>query len=204
MTITLLSFYYPRGLIKHLIKERKLTVGKSAPGIYYINNETFFIQIIVTKELYEKENLYLRFMDNHLQDNNLINRFIDEYNKHKGQEIYMKYFNQILNANNNTKKEDSPIVCEALFNIFGTTSQEFYDRGKQESEDYYLPKINELQESNETLSLSIEQLSSSNEQLSSSNKKLSSQIDFLKELLKQHNIPFDLESVANLDANQNI
>lgn len=43
----------------HLLRERKLTVAKVAPGVYHINNVTFVAQIIVTKELPSDDNLYL-------------------------------------------------------------------------------------------------------------------------------------------------
>lgn len=51
------------------------------------------------------------------------------------------------------------MVCEGLFNLFGTTSKEVIARAKKESEDYYLP-----------------------------------QIDYLKNLLIQNNIAFNLEA----------
>lgn len=175
VTITFLSFYYPRNLIRHLIKERNIEVVKSSPGIYYVEKETFFIQIIVTKELPADENLYLRCMTNQLKDSRLTDRLADDYEKHMDQEIYTKYLNQITRANN-TKKGESTMVCEGLFELYGTTSQEFYDRGKeeakQEAEKLYLPKIDEL---------------------ASSNRQLSSQNDYLKELLRQNNISFNLE-----------
>lgn len=61
------------------------------------------------------------------------------------------------------------MVCEGLFNLFGTSSEEIIARAKKESqkefEEYYLPKINEL----------------------------SSQVDYLKKLLRQNNIAFDSE-----------
>jgi len=59
---------------------------------------------------------------------------------------------------------------EWLFNLFGTSSEEIALHAKQELEGYYLSKIDEL---------------------SSSNKQLSSQIDYLKNLLRQHNISFE-------------
>lgn len=64
------------------------------------------------------------------------------------------------------------MVCEGLFNLFGTSSEEIIARAKKESqkefEAYYLPKINEL----------------------------SSQVDYLKKLLRQNNIPFDSELMS--------
>ena len=50
ISLTLLSSHYPRKLMKHLLRERKLRIAKPFPGVYYINKETFTTQIIVTKE----------------------------------------------------------------------------------------------------------------------------------------------------------
>ncbi|MBD5518479.1 MAG: hypothetical protein HDR07_08305 [Lachnospiraceae bacterium] len=55
--------------------------------------------------------------------------------------------------------------------------EEMMERARIEAENYYTSLLN-------TLNDKIEQLSSSNEQLAS-------QIDYLKNLLKQHNIQFD-------------
>lgn len=98
ITIIFLSFHYPRKLMKHLINGRNLTVKKSSPGIYYINKETFFIQIIVTKELPKDENLYLRCLTNNFEDDDLINKLMDDYKKHQDQDIYIRYMNQFTNA----------------------------------------------------------------------------------------------------------
>ena len=62
------------------------------------------------------------------------------------------------------------LICEGLFNLYGTSSEEIIAKAKTEADEYYLPKINEL---------------------SASNDQLVSQIDYLKNLLKQHNIQFD-------------
>lgn len=58
------------------------------------------------------------------------------------------------------------MVCEGLFNLFGTSSAEIIARAKKESKEeldaYYLPQIN-----------------------------------YLKTLLTQNNIAFDLNTVSN-------
>lgn len=152
--------------------ERNLVVEKSSPGIYYINKETFKIQIIVTRELPPQENLYLRCLTNNLRDVSLINQLSDDYVKHKEHNIYIKYLNQLTTANLKTKGKSS-MVCEGLFNLFGTSSAEIIARAKKESKEeldaYYLPQINEL----------------------------SSQNNYLKTLLIQNNISFDLNSALD-------
>ena len=180
ISITFFSFHYPMRLMEHLVKERNLEVVKSSPGIYNINKETFSAQIIVTKELPPEENLYLRCLTDRLQDTDLINRLARDYEEHQDQDIYMRYMNQLTKANSK-KKGASPMVCEGILNICGTSSKEIIERTKREEEAYYLPKIDELTSSNAALVLS--------------NELLTSQNDYLKDLLRQHNITFDLNAV---------
>ncbi len=171
VTLSFLAFRYPRKLMKHLREERHLTVANPSPGVYDISNETFITQIIVTRELPPEENLYLRCLTGDLQDTALVRRLADDYTIHKEQDIYTRYLHQLATANIKTKGE-RPMVCEGLFNLFGTSSEEIIARAKweskMESDQYYLPKINEL----------------------------SSQVDYLKNLLKQNNIPFDSELMS--------
>ncbi|MBD5476027.1 MAG: hypothetical protein HDR17_08625 [Lachnospiraceae bacterium] len=150
--------------MKHLQKDRKIIVEKFSNGVYHIINETFNIQIIVTKELCPEENLYLHCLTDHLDNTKLIKRLVDDYKHHQEQDIYIRYMNQLTNANSNTKGR-SPMF------------EEMMERARIEAETYYHDKI--------------EQLSSSNEQLSSSVEQLVAQIDYLKNLLNQHNIQFD-------------
>lgn len=96
---------------------------------------------------------------------------------HRDQEIYNKYMQQLSIAGLQSKGGIDIVANEWIFNLFGTSSEEIASHAKQESEEYYLPKIDEL--------------SASNEQLSSSNEQLSTQIDYLKGLLRQHNISFE-------------
>ena len=168
VSITLLSFHYPRKLMNHLKKERKLTVAKVSPGVYHINKETFTAQIIVTKELSPEDNLYLRCLTNKLQDIKLANQLADDYKNHQEQDIYIRYMHQLTTANTKAKGE-SPMVCEGILNLCGTSSAEIIERTRKEADEYYLPKID----------------------------KLSSQNTYLKSLLMQNNIPFHLEPEVN-------
>lgn len=99
ISLTLLSSHYPRKLMKHLLRERNLRVVKPFPGVYYINKETFTTQIIVTKELSSKDNLYLRCLTNHLEDSRLANRLAKDYGLHQEDELYTRYMQQITTAN---------------------------------------------------------------------------------------------------------
>ena len=157
ISLSFLSFHYPLRLMKHLQKDRKITVEKFSNGVYHLINETFNIQIIVTKELCPEENLYLYCLSDHLNNTRLIKQLVDNYKKHHEQDIYIRYMNQLTNANSNTKGR-SPMF------------EEMMECARIEAENYYHDKI---------------------EQLSSCNEQLVSQIDYLKNLLNQHNIQFE-------------
>lgn len=165
LSITFLTFRYPRKLIKHLIEDRHLDIAKDDEGIYHISIETFDVQIIVTQKLPPKENLYLRCLTNDLKDITLIKRLADDCAQHQNQDIYVKYMNQLTTANIESKGGSS-MVCEGLFNLYGTSSAEIIAKTRKESE----AQIRELSES-------VEQLSS--------------QVNYLKELLKKNNISYE-------------
>ncbi len=57
------------------------------------------------------------------------------------------------------------MVCEGILNLCGTSSEEIIERTRKEEAEYYLPKIDSL----------------------------STQISYLKSLLEQNNIPFQLD-----------
>lgn len=171
ISLTFLSYHYPQKLMKHLLslqKEMNLTVENSSKGVYYINKETFTTQIIVTSKLPPEEYLYLRCLTDKLQDTKLVNQLTDDYKLHQEQDIYIRYMHQLTTANKKTKG-DFLMVCEGLLNLFGTSSEEIIERTRKEDAEYYLPKIDSL----------------------------SSQNDYLKSLLRQNNIPFNLEALTN-------
>ena len=178
VSLTILSCHYPIKLIKHLRDERKLSVEKISPGVYYINKETFNTQIIVTKELPPKDNLYLRCLTDKLHGEGLEEQLADDYEKHWEQEVYDRYMRQLAAANRKSEGEGHMVINEWLYEMCGTSSDEVIARAKKESEEYYQPKIDSL---------------------SSDNKQLSSENEYLKSLLRQNNIPFNLETESEAD-----
>ncbi|MCM1386588.1 MAG: hypothetical protein NC231_04615 [Bacillus sp. (in: Bacteria)] len=171
ISLSFLCFHYPKSLMRHLQKDRKLVVENFSKGVYHIINEIFNIQIIVTKELPPEDNLYLHCLTDKLSDAGLLNRLIDDYQHHRTQEIYIKYMNQLTNANSNEKGDSS------MF-------EEMMERAKQEAEAYYTTYFTTH------YAALLDTLNNKIEQLSSSNAQLSSQNDYLKTLLRQNNIQF--------------
>ena len=173
VSLSFLSCHYPRKLMKHLREERKLSVEKVSRGVYHINKETFHTQIIVTKELSPEDNLYLRCLTDKLHNMELADKLVDDYKKHWEQEVYDRYMHQLATANKESEGEVHMVINEWLYEMCGTSSDEVIARAKKESDEYYQPRIDSL---------------------SSDNRLLSSQIDYLKSLLIQNNIPFNLDT----------
>ena len=191
VSLTFLSLRRPRKLIRHLTKERKITVAKAAPGVYHINKETFSAQIIVTKELSAEEFLYLRCLTDSLPETGLADRLAADCGLHRDQKVYIRYLHQLAHANAKTKG-GSLMVCEGLLNLFGTSSEEIIERTRQEDSEYYLPKI-------EALTVQNDSLLSQNDDLMSQNDTLSARNAYLKSLLRENNIPFDSEAENTAD-----
>lgn len=79
ISLTFLTCHYPKKLMYHLKIDCKLTVEKYCPGVYYIDNETFYTQIIVTSELSKENNPYLKCLTNNLTDSGLITQLTNDY-----------------------------------------------------------------------------------------------------------------------------
>ena len=174
VSLSFLSCYYPRKLMKHLRNERNernVDIEKISQGVYHINKETFSIQIIVTKELPPEENLYLHFLTDRMWNGALAEKLTDDYKEHQEAEIYRRYLHQVMTANTKEKGAETMYICEGLLNFFGTSSDEIIERTKKEDEEYYQPKIDSL----------------------------SSEIEYLKSLLRQNNIPFHPERAGDTD-----
>ena len=60
MTITLIGRRHPRKLLKYFTNERRYSVEEKQPGIYFVTGDYLPIQIIESRKLEERENLWLK------------------------------------------------------------------------------------------------------------------------------------------------
>ena len=99
LTITFVCQKYPRELVDHLWKIRGFGLEKIDEGIYYITKDIVPIQLLVTSELSEQENLWLKCLTNDLDDMVTIDRLSEEYGAHEHEELYKSVMNVIVRAN---------------------------------------------------------------------------------------------------------
>lgn len=113
LTITFVCNKFPLKLVNHLIEIRGFTIEKVGDGIYYISKDIIPIQLLVTSELSEKVNLWLRSLTNDLNSVDTIEKLSKEYGKHQYDELYKSMMNIITRANKEKFKEVTG-MCEAL------------------------------------------------------------------------------------------
>ena len=113
ITITFVCHRYQRSLIRHLKEERGYQITGVEDGIYYIIGDKIPIQMILTKELSEKHNLWLKSLTDDLEGADTVRRLIEQYGEHKENKLYKSVMNLIVRANQDKFKEVKT-MCEAL------------------------------------------------------------------------------------------
>ncbi|MGN1148658.1 MAG: 3-isopropylmalate dehydrogenase, partial [Lachnospiraceae bacterium] len=117
VTLTFILPHFPNKLEKHLSK-RNIILEKMNNGIYYIHKEIFAIQLIITRELNEKENLWLRCLSSHIEEEKLFRCLEKDYVRHQNEPRYAVPMNAIIWSNMANRKGGKNIMCEALYDLF--------------------------------------------------------------------------------------
>lgn len=133
ITITLVTAQYPVKLIKHLQRKRGYRVKKEEAGIYYVEGDYYPIQILVTRKLSEKENLWLRSLTNHLEGTKETEKLLDEYEKHKHDNLYQAVMNVVVRANREKFEEAKGSMCEALLELMKDELDEAEQKGSRQA-----------------------------------------------------------------------
>ena len=130
VTITFVSERFPRKLIRHLRTVKKYDVEKAEDGIYNVKGDVFSIQILVTRELSEKENLWLKSLTNNLKEPENVRQLIEDYQKNQENDLYRSALETIMHANQKVFEE-----VNGMSDIFMEIVQEKFDRKlKEETE----------------------------------------------------------------------
>ena len=90
-----------------------MILAKRKMGSIILPGIKFPLQLILTKELSEEQNLWLKSLTDDLEKPETAKRLIDQYRKHKGNNLYKSVMNLIVSANK-SKFEEAKTMCEAL------------------------------------------------------------------------------------------
>ena len=94
----------PKKLLNYLTNVRKLEIDEISSSIYYIKGDIFNVQIIESKKLSAKENIFLRNMRSDLTKKELHGVF-SAYRKYGSLEKVNIYLNRVVDANASIVKE---------------------------------------------------------------------------------------------------
>ena len=94
-----------------------MPVEKQEDGIYYIKGDYIPIQILVTSQLSENENLWLKNLTDNMQGTDSVKKLIDEYEKHVDNSLYQSVMSIIVQANREKFQEVTGMICEPLKEI---------------------------------------------------------------------------------------
>lgn len=135
LTITLVSEGYPRELIRHLRDVRGYKVENTEDGIYSVAGDKIPIQILVTRQLSRKENLWLRSLTNKLDTRENAKLLVEDYVEHKKNKLHKAVIETIMRANQKLFEE-----VNGMSDIFMEIVQEKFDRKLKEEVDKEMKK----------------------------------------------------------------
>jgi hypothetical protein len=98
ITVSFVVTPKPEKLFEHLIIKRNFTITEPNPGIYYIEGDAFPVQIIETKKLTAKENVFLKNLRSTLTQNEVI-EVLDAKQKYGSLDKVDIYLSRVLDAN---------------------------------------------------------------------------------------------------------
>lgn len=126
LTITFVSRHFPRKLFRHLEIEGTI-LTKIENGIWYTTYGTIPVQFIVTAQLSEQENFWLKNLTNDLQDKTTAKELIERYKEHKDDIHYDSVMDIIVKANKNIFNQGDENMCNALLELVQEQMQDKID-----------------------------------------------------------------------------
>jgi hypothetical protein len=113
ITITFIENRHPRKFLNYLANEHGCKIEKPAPGIYLVERKLLPIQIVETKNLSEKENIFLRALTNRLRPDSM-GAILDAREKLEQAIRLDAYFHAIINENPKAFKEVGTMARKSL------------------------------------------------------------------------------------------
>ena len=92
------------------------------------------MQLIVTRELSEDKNLWLRNPTNDLNNSASAQKLLHSYEEHQHNRTYQSVMNIIMRANNELFQKEKDTMCEALLELMHDEIQEIAEEVGKERE----------------------------------------------------------------------
>lgn len=99
ITLTFVCMRYPRKLLGHLKKARGMKVSRQGDGIYYLEGDALAMQLLVTRELSERDNYWLQHLRGNLKEGRELQDLMERYERHRHSKWYQAAMDLIVRAN---------------------------------------------------------------------------------------------------------
>ena len=83
LTITFACSRYPREMLKHLAEIRRIHVENLDKGIYYLTGDAIPMQLLITRELTQEENFWLKNLRTDLKAGREIQNIVAKYEQNR-------------------------------------------------------------------------------------------------------------------------
>ncbi len=123
-----------RELFRYLNANKYMTLIQKEKGIYYLEGAQFPVQFLVTSELPEETNLWLRSLTNRLSECSSAEKLIREYEKHQKDTLYSSVMEIIVQANVE-KFSEVRQMCNALRELMKDEFEEVQKKAMQEGRE---------------------------------------------------------------------
>ena len=128
ITISFVSRYYPRNMLRHLESVHNMKTVKYAEGIYYVLHGMFPMQVIVTSRLSKENNFWLKNLTNSLHKKEEAEEIFQEYEKRRNSNLHKALMDIIVKANVEVFKEARGNMCDALVELMQDIIDEKVDQ----------------------------------------------------------------------------
>ncbi|HJA43582.1 MAG TPA: 3-isopropylmalate dehydrogenase [Candidatus Dorea stercoravium] len=131
LTLTFVCSRFPRKLLEHLEKVRRMSVREAEKGIYYLEGDPIPIQLLVVPRLSKENNYWLQHLRGNLRRGREIEELMERYEEHSHSRWYQSAMDLIVRANWEKVKEEKD-MCEALRELFADELRESWKKGNED------------------------------------------------------------------------
>ena len=131
LTITFVCSRYPREMLNHLLAVRGIHVENQDKGIYYLTGDAIPMQLLITRELTQEENFWLKNLRTDLKAGREIQTIVARYEQNRHSKDYAAVMDLITRANW-TEMEVERKMCDALKELFAEELKEENERGMEQ------------------------------------------------------------------------
>ena len=118
-------------MLKHLAEIRGIHVENRDKGIYYLTGDAIPMQLLITRELTQEENFWLKNLRMDLKAGREIQTIVARYEQNRHSKDYAAVMDLITRANW-TEMEVERKMCDALKELFAEELKEENERGMEQ------------------------------------------------------------------------